>query len=65
MATTSGTQDIDVRRSALGVAIRDTPGLFDFFQMVRLLERLRKNCVPVGEDAVTRFSLGDPQCDGI
>ncbi len=48
MATTSRSEDLDVRRSPLGEALREHPGRFSFFQMVRLIERLSPNRVAVG-----------------
>lgn len=64
MATQSRTQDLDVRRSELGIAMREHPGRFDFFQMVRLLERLSPKKVPVGlfgppEREVARFGVNN------
>jgi type VI secretion system protein ImpH len=61
MATSRRTQDLDVRRSALGEALSRHPGRFNFFQLVRLLERLYPDRQPVGTWAlpareVIRFS---------
>lgn len=40
MATSSGTTDFDVRRSPLGRSLESHPGRYNFFQVVRLLQRL-------------------------
>ena len=48
MATTSRTEDLDVRRSPLGRSMREHPGQFNFFQVVRLLDRMQQTSVPVG-----------------
>jgi type VI secretion system protein ImpH len=40
MATTSRPQSLDVNRSFLGRSLREHPGRFEFFQLVRLLIRL-------------------------
>jgi type VI secretion system protein ImpH len=58
MATTSRSQDLDLNRSVLGDALRRHPGRFDFFQIVRLIERLHPESVPVG-----RF--GPPQREAV
>lgn len=58
MAAASGSQDIDVSRTLLGEAIRRHPGRYDFFQVVRLIERLYRNRTPVGE-------FGPPEREGI
>jgi type VI secretion system protein ImpH len=62
MAATSGTQDLDLTRSVLGRALREHPGRFDFFQAVRLMERLSPDRAPVGlytqpEREVVRFGV--------
>ena len=48
MATKSGKEDIDVRRSPLGQSLREHPGQFNFFQAVRLLDRMQPRSDPVG-----------------
>jgi type VI secretion system protein ImpH len=48
MATTSRSQDLALNRNILGDALRTHPGRFQFFQMVRVLERLHPDAVPVG-----------------
>jgi type VI secretion system protein ImpH len=40
MASTSRSQDLDVNRTFLGNELREHPGRFDFFQAVRVLQRL-------------------------
>jgi type VI secretion system protein ImpH len=49
MATTSRAEDLDVRRSPLGEALREHPGRFNFFQIVRLIERMCSDKAPVGQ----------------
>ena len=61
MATTSWTKDLDVRRSFLGRSLQEHPGRFNFFQLVRLMERLNPDRSPVGSWAppsreIVRFS---------
>lgn len=48
MAATGRTQSLDVNRSFLGRSMREHPGRFDFFQLVRLLIRLSPGREPVG-----------------
>jgi type VI secretion system protein ImpH len=48
MATTSRSEDLDVSRSFLGKELRAHPGRFNFFQVVRVLQRLYLDRVPVG-----------------
>lgn len=50
MATTSGTNDSDVkgRYARMEVVLRKTPFQFEFFQAVRLIERLFPDRAPVG-----------------
>ena len=49
MATQSGTVDIDLTASELGMRLRREPFRFDFFQAVRLLERLIPDKSAVGK----------------
>lgn len=49
MATESGTVDIDLTASELGMRLRREPFRFDFFQAVRLLERLLPERTEVGK----------------
>lgn len=49
MATSRWTQDLDVRRSALGKSLLEHPGRFDFFQAVRVIERMSPARQPVGQ----------------
>ncbi|HLY16853.1 MAG TPA: type VI secretion system baseplate subunit TssG [Bryobacteraceae bacterium] len=51
MASQSGPQDLDVSRSFLGEELRARPGLFEFFQAVRLMHRLLGERAPVGRFA--------------
>jgi len=51
MATASGPGDLDVAKSALEERLRSEPYLFEFFQAVRLLERLLPGKVEVGKFA--------------
>lgn len=48
MATTSRSQDLALNRTVLGDALRSYPGRFNFFQIVRLLQRMYPEAVPVG-----------------
>jgi len=50
MATESGTDNLDVssRYARLGVLLRERPQRFEFFQAVRLIERLFPDRAPVG-----------------
>lgn len=48
MATTSRSKDLDVSRSLLGRSLLEHPGRFNFFQAVRLLEKMNSGRVPVG-----------------
>jgi type VI secretion system protein ImpH len=48
MATTSRPKSLDVSRSFLGRSLREHPGRFEFFQLVRLLVRLNPGKVPPG-----------------
>jgi len=64
MAPQSRPQDLDVRRFFLGTELRDHPGRFDFFQAVRLLERMNPGAVPVGrfgppEREAMRFAVNN------
>jgi type VI secretion system protein ImpH len=51
MGTESGTQDIDVIRSLLGEELRAHPGRFQFFQTVRLIERMLSHREVIGRFA--------------
>jgi type VI secretion system protein ImpH len=70
MATSSRTQDLDVRRSPLGQSLREHPGRYDFFQAVRLIERMTPGQPvglwgPPGREVirfVTNSSLSFPPC---
>ena len=60
MATASGPGDLDVAKSTLEERLRSEPYLFEFFQAVRLLERLLPGKVEVGKfgppsEEVARF----------
>lgn len=64
MATSSRAESIDVRRTLLGKALLEHPGRFNFFQAVRLLERLRPGRVAVGrfgppEREAMRFGINN------
>lgn len=48
MAAASGTTNSDVRQPALRALVEEVPFEFDFFQMVRLLERILPRRAPVG-----------------
>ncbi len=48
MATTSRSEDLDVSRSFLGTELHEHPGRFNFFQVVRVLQRMYPSRVPVG-----------------
>jgi type VI secretion system protein ImpH len=48
MGAARGPEDIDVSDSGLELALRDHPQKFEFFQAVRLLERLQADREPVG-----------------
>ena len=48
MGSPSRPQGLDVSRSFLGRAMREHPGQFDFFQLVRLLIRLSSGREPIG-----------------
>ena len=49
MATTSRTTDIDVKRTVLGESLEKHPGRYNFFQVVRLLQRLSAQPRRVGD----------------
>jgi type VI secretion system protein ImpH len=48
MASTGGTESLDVARSPLGERLRREPWVFNFFQAVRLLARLQPGRAAVG-----------------
>ena len=58
MGTQVGQQDLDVSRTMLGELLRTHPGRFNFFQAVRVLERLQKQRQRVGE-------FGDPTGEAV
>ena len=51
MATESGIEGAGLTRSPLEAALREEPASFEFFEAVRRLERLRRNCTPLGRAA--------------
>ena len=51
MGTQSGSQNIDVKRSILGESLHNHPGRYNFFQAVRLMERLYDQRERVGRFA--------------
>ena len=62
MATQSRLEGAAVDQPALAELLKDDPTSFDFFQAVRVLERLLPDRLPVGEfgnpaDEVVRFAV--------